>query len=117
MIKIDFDIPEKVSTNKFYAGTHWRVRKSIVDTWHEYVSLIALEGNFEPIKAYPVTVSYVFTFKTRALDTLNCAAMAKMAEDAIVRVGILEDDSPKFVNESCILVEKGKRDKLEIIIT
>lgn len=92
----------KFSTNKIYAGTHWTERKNIKDSIASIVF-----GLCRPIQtpdAYPVELRYRFLFRaTRALDTLNCAAVAKMVEDAFRAVGILKDDSPKYV--ACSVLE------------
>lgn len=57
---------------------------------------------------YPVEIQYDFFFETRALDTLNTAGMAKCIEDSFRTVGVLEDDSPKYVRRSIITVEQLK---------
>lgn len=92
----------KVSTNKIYAGEHWTKRKQLKD------SLISVAGYFcrpvQRIESYPVEISYRFIFGTRALDTLNCAYMAKMFEDALRSFEILKDDDPKCVARSIIEV-------------
>lgn len=92
----------KVSTNKIYAGEHWNKRKQLKD------SLISVAGYFcrpiQKVESYPVEISYRFIFGTRALDTLNCAYMAKMFEDALRSFGVLEDDDPKCVARTVIEV-------------
>lgn len=99
----------KVSTNKIYAGEHWSKRKQIKD------SLLSVAGYFcrpaRKIESYPVQISYRFLFGTRALDTLNCAYMAKMFEDALRAFGILEEDDPKYVARSIIEVVVVPRPK------
>lgn len=94
----------KVSTNKIYAGEHWNKRKQLKD------SLISVAGYFcrpvQKVESYPVEISYRFIFGTRALDTLNCAYMAKCFEDAIRALQILPDDSPQYVALSILEVVK-----------
>jgi hypothetical protein len=112
-MKIKIPLPEKISSNKMYAGVHWATRKKWVDTYH--TSLIEYR-NFR-IENYPVDITYIFTFKSIPLDTLNCSMMAKMLEDGMRKWGILQDDSPKFVQFSGIYSKKGTEDSIEIIIT
>ena len=92
----------KFSTNQFYAGIHWTKRKEIK------ASILSITGGFcQPIlkvKSYPVQISYRFFFASRSLDTLNTAVMAKMFEDSFCALGILQDDSPKFVDKSILEV-------------
>ena len=112
-IVIRIPIPQKISTNKIYAGIHWTVRKKIADLYH--MSLIEYKHKNLKVKNYPVTIDYEFIFKKRPLDTLNCAFMGKLIEDSLVMYDILEDDSPKFVKKCSISSIKGDRD--EVIIT
>lgn len=101
----------KFSTNKIYAGIHWSKRKEIKD------GILSVTAGFcRPIlkvKSYPVRIVYRFVFRSRSLDTLNTAAMAKMFEDAFRTLGILQDDSPKFVNKSELEVIEVSRKKGE----
>ncbi len=99
----------KFSTNKIYAGTHWSKRKSVKD------GLTGIAGLFcRPafkIGSYPVEIRYRFCFASRPLDTLNCATMAKMLEDAFRAIGILEDDDPAHVAKSVLEVAVLPRPK------
>jgi hypothetical protein len=111
-MKLKIPLPQKVSTNKIYAGTHWAKRKSLADLYHE--CLIEYKG--QTIKDTPVEITYIFNFKGKPLDTTNCTYMAKLLEDGLVKQGILEDDSPEFVAGTHIYSQKGKVDEVEILI-
>lgn len=115
----------KTSTNKIYAGTHWSKRKTLKDSILDYAAGFCRP--VQSVESYPVEIRYRFTFKSRVLDTLNCAYMAKMFEDAFRAIGVIEDDDPKYVARSIIEVvstpksktkEKGRKDEdwLEIFI-
>ena len=99
----------KTSTNKIYAGEHWSKRKHLKD------SVLSVAGYFcrpaKRIESYPIEIRYRFLFGTRALDTLNTAYMAKMFEDALRTLGILEDDDPKYVARSVLEVDAWPRPK------
>jgi hypothetical protein len=123
----------KVSTNRIYAGTHWKARKEIKDR-----VLDVAESFCQPIKrirSYPVVIEYKFFFATKALDSSNCSYLVKMFEDALCSLKVIKDDAPQFVASTIITVDilsapKGKeainaqgekinakdKDRLEIII-
>lgn len=97
----------KVSTNKIYGGIHWTERKSIKDSIHGYA--VAFCRPVKIVQSYPVEISYKFTFATRSLDTLNTAFMAKCFEDSFRSIGILKDDSPKYVTKTILEVVELNR--------
>lgn len=115
-IELSITLPEKVSLNKIYAGVHWRVRAEWADLYHQ--EFWPVKGKIK-VMQYPVVITYNFFFKAKPLDSLNCAMMAKMLEDGMVAVGILEGDEPKYVAESRLTskIEKGlKQDKVLVTI-
>ena len=111
-MNIQFQLPEKVSTNKIYAGQHWTKRKKLADLYHN--SLLP----FRKLRAkdYPVNINYIFTFKSKPLDTTNCTYMAKLLEDGLVKNEIIVDDDPEHVSFTGIYSQKGEEDLVEIII-
>lgn len=113
MINLKFPLPEKVSGNAVYAGLYWSKRKKLADLYHTYM----MQFRNNKVAEYPVDISYVFTFKSKALDTTNCFLMAKLIEDGLVKNGILESDSPDFVQSTTIYSSKGLKDEVQIIIT
>jgi len=112
MISITIPIPEKVSTNKIYAGTHWAQRKKIADLYH--MSLIEHKGH--KVTEYPVEITYIFRFKTKPLDSTNCMFMAKCLEDGLIKNGIIEDDSYQHVSFTGAYTQKGTSDEVTIHI-
>ena len=115
MIKFEFDLPEKVSTNAIYAGIHWGKKKKLADLYHDY--MIQFRKTKVPDELYPVEIAYVFEFKSKPLDTTNCTYMAKLMEDGLVKHGILKGDSPEYVQGTHIYSSKGKRDKVLLMIS
>jgi hypothetical protein len=101
-------LPSKISTNKIYAGIHWATRKRIADEWHTalYPHKIELceakKGN-----RYPLYVQYNFYLKGKLLDVTNCSFMVKLLEDAMIAHGIIDGDSPEYIGEISITVQKG----------
>jgi len=102
----------KVSTNKIYAGLHWGQRKTLKDRLLDTATRVCIP--VAVVQSYPVEISYRFVFRSRPLDTLNCAYMAKMLEDALRAIGVIEDDDPKYVTRTILQVDvvpKTKRAK------
>lgn len=112
MLPVTYKIPLqgiKFSTNKIYAGIHWAKRKQIKDSIASYAGVFCRP--IQKIESYPVEVRYRFFFRTRPLDTLNTAAMAKMFEDALRSLGVLADDDPTHVARSVLDVARIDRSK------
>lgn len=104
-------IPEKVSNNQIFGGGHWGKRARLCDLYDNYLV------DVPPYKGeYPVEIWYLFTFKSKILDTTNCGGMMKLLEDALVANKVLPDDSPKYVRRSIVEVQKGAKDTVEILI-
>lgn len=108
MIRIRFDNIIKVSSNKIYAGMHWRNRAKMKENYKLllYNDLIKIK----PIK-HKVNLDFKFYWKGKALDSSNCSYMAKMIEDCLVEKNILSNDSIKEVGE--ISMESLKAGKNE----
>lgn len=109
---INIPIVNKLSLNKIYGGVHYRTRKKHKD---EYLDTVwkcqppMYEGD------YPVEITYHFKFKGKRLDSTNCGYLAKLLEDALVKCGVMPDDSPKYVYSSKYISDKGEND-VDIII-
>jgi len=112
MINIKLPLPEKISANKAYAGQHWAVRKKQADLFHQ--ALLEFKNKYE-IEEYPITTTFIFRFKGRLLDVDNCFYMAKLLIDGMRGINLIKDDTPKYINEISITVEKGK-DEVEILL-
>ena len=90
-------IPEKISLNRLYSGIHWAKRVQLKDLYHSFIRFQRLEPQE---LTYPVEITYTFTWKTRGLDSTNCAFMVKMLEDGLVLTGVLQGDGPKHVRKT-----------------
>ena len=87
--------------NKWYSSSSWHSRSAAKKLWRTYFQSIKKE--IEPLDAadYPVIVKTVSHFSTgRRRDTSNWTSANKLAEDALVEIGVLEDDSLKYVSET-----------------
>jgi hypothetical protein len=112
MPQIKLKMVQKASTNQIYAGSHWSHRKLVKDTY--YYEVLANKKHFIKPQELPVTLHFYFTFKSRALDASNCGYMAKAIEDAMKKIGVIPDDSPKYVRGVCLYSEKGDNDSILI---
>ena len=104
----------KKSTNKIYAGEFWSKRKEFKDSVLSYA--VHFCRPVEKVESYPVEISYKFFFTSRALDTLNCAYLAKCFEDALHTLDIIEDDDPKHVARSILEVVKIDKKKTKTAV-
>lgn len=99
----------KTSTNKIYAGSHWSIRKTIKDSFSTLAAVYCKPAY--TVSTYPVQIRYRFSFVKNSLDTLNTAYMAKMLEDAMVGLNILENDDPRYVARSTLEVVNKQKEQ------
>lgn len=98
----------KHSLNEIYAGKHWTKRKKDKDIYKLLIKN-QFKGVLSNDKVY--SVSYLFEFRIKPLDTSNTVYMLKMIEDII-----FEDDNFKIIPEIKIKSVKGNDDKITIKI-
>jgi len=116
-MKIQTNLPIKVSTNKIYAGVHWTTRSEHKELF--YYELLKQKRSLSKAQNHPLELTFIFRFKSRPLDSSNCSYMAKMIEDSLVRLGVIENDTIKFIKSVKYISEQDKRlekDIVEIII-
>ena len=116
---IKFSIPIIAPTlNKWYAGNHWTQRKKVADEWHLAVLILCRQDNIKPVESYPVCITTKTYFKTnRKRDTSNCFPANKLAEDALVKAGILKDDTPQYVSKHIVYLPEFGQHRDETVIT
>ena len=95
----------KLSTNEIYSGKHWRSRQK-----HKQDYLWLTQSEIKKLKKVEskVNLEFVFYFKSRAIDSSNCAYMAKILEDCLVHYKIIENDDIKCVGQ--VSLESRKSD-------
>lgn len=83
------------STNKIYAGAHWDKRRKQKE---QAMIALATLGRINPV-SNPVNIEVTpYLGKgIRGYDVSNYSYTYKLIEDAMVKKGILQDDSPQFV--------------------
>lgn len=86
------------STNSIYAGIHWAKRKKAKD---EAVKATLSAVRESAIGAINYRVDLVFRPRlgkgVRRRDTSNNSMSAKLIEDALVKAGVLTDDTNQYV--------------------
>lgn len=84
--------------NKLFGRGHWSQRSGVVKAWNYAVWIICKQDKIPSVIEYPVCVTTKSYFKSkRQRDASNCFAANKMAEDGLVKAGILKDDTPQYV--------------------
>lgn len=115
MNELVFMVPLKItsalSLNKIYSGIFWAKRKKQKDDIKTLVK-IALRGR-EKIK-FDKPVEIEMQFNSR-LDVSNHAYVFKMIEDAIKELGIIKDDTDKYVKK-CTMLKQGVFDGIIVCI-
>ena len=82
------------SLNKIWAGTHWRRRKAIADEGHW--ACFTVKGFVVPWDR--VCLEFIPHIpKGRLYDCMNYALTAKVIEDGLVKIGVLQGDSGRHV--------------------
>lgn len=105
------------SLNDWYSGKHWSFRQKVKNLWREEVGLLCMQKKIKPITKFPVKISTITYFTDRrGRDSINWATAAKLAEDGLVKQGILPDDNTKYVKGHYVEVVEG-HDKNETVIT
>lgn len=86
------------SLNSIYAGVHWSERNKQAKFGHIACKAACREAGINPFD-YPVTLTFIPVLGkgARSRDCSNYSYAAKIIEDGLVRCGILEDDSDKYV--------------------
>lgn len=101
------DVP---SLNKFYQGGHWIMRKKQADKYHNQVKQ-QLHGKEIPVFE---RIRVVCDSNSR-LDLDNRILAVKFTLDGLKQLGVIQDDSPKFVKE-VVIRDNKEVDKNTFII-
>lgn len=99
--------------NAYYAGKPWQVRKKDAQELHRLAILsMRLAGVRKELVPYPVEVRFYWH---DGLDADNHAVMGKAFLDAMVREGILRNDSRKWVSKVSHEFWDGKDILVEVV--
>jgi len=89
------------SLNKIYAGVHWTVRRKDKNNMRLLVRSII--GMKKPFKN-PVSIKMAFN---SGLDVSNHGYIFKLIEDALVKCGVIQNDSYKYVQCNIMTIQKS----------
>lgn len=106
------------SLNSWYAQNHWSKRDKHKKLWRGHFQLI--KQSIKPIQAsnFPVIVETISHFKdNRRRDPDNYICANKLICDSLVEIGVLPDDSYKYISQHrCSIGEKVAEPYTELII-
>ncbi len=118
-MKVEFAIPLVApSLNQWYAGNHWSKRKKVADEWHKAVKYLCMQYQIESFTKPVIITTQTLLPTKRARDVSNCFAANKLAEDGLVKAGILKNDTPEYVVRHIVekpVIGVGKGETLIII--
>ena len=105
-MKQRFEIPLKITSkdwglNKIYSGVHWNIRSKDKD----YIATLvrSIIGMKKPFKN-PVSIKMAFN---SGLDVSNHGYIFKLIEDALVKCGVIQNDSYKYVQCNIMTIQKS----------
>lgn len=102
IFKIPLEIDSKKwSLNKIYAGVHWSVRAKDKEYIRQLVrSVTGIRKPFEK----PVLIKMAFN---SGLDVSNHGYLFKLIEDGLVKCGVIQNDSYKYVQCNIMTLQKA----------
>jgi len=113
IFELKIENPMIYSLNR-YRNDHFTVRSRFRDDCYLlFQSEIRKLKNIPIIKKYPVDVVFELE-KPRPFDCDNI--ITKQYLDSLVHLGVLENDSPKFVRSVKVISKSSKKTKLHLLI-
>lgn len=108
MNEITIILPEKVSLNVFFRK-HYHSKNTLNHEFHLAIKEAIQKQKINPVKEYPISITFVFYLTGTLLDWDNCGGMVKALQDGLILEKVLENDSPKYIKQGLVVVEKSKR--------
>lgn len=92
-----FDIPARIPSNNKLLRMHWGSRNILIRKWFTYVAMFI---KCQPINTkVKMTITEIVPKGGRRLDETNLLAAAdKLIIDAMVKLKMLKNDSPKYLH-------------------
>lgn len=91
---MEFTVQGRIESRNTFDGYHWSKKAQYAERWKWRV--IAAVGRREPPNEPRRATLTVY--RNRLLDSDNLSGGCKQLRDALVHVGLLVDDSPKWSN-------------------
>ena len=97
-------------TNKYQGAKAKQVNE-------DYVALFIKAFRLKPVKSYPVELDITWYETNRKRDVDNITFSVKFIQDALVKCGIIENDSQKYIKKLTHTVEVDtKKPRIEVVI-
>jgi Holliday junction resolvase RusA-like endonuclease len=90
-IEITLDLPKPPSLNEYYSGRHFAIRKKQGDTYKKIVKDELEKYDKYFAKGIELHIAYCSRY-----DCDNSILASKFTADALVALGYVQDDSPKY---------------------
>lgn len=111
-----FTIPLRLPRLNAFNRMHWAQKKRLVDSWRGSVSLFCGAKTFEGAVNIRL-IQQVAKGEVR-VDPANLIAICdKLIIDALVKRGVLVNDSPKYIRGFETAYERGDKSAIRIEIT
>lgn len=101
------------SPNVFYSS-HWRTRHTHTRKWHTLV--FTKVWHMKPPKPLKRAVIEMQRFSPRKMDADNCRLSFKPVLDALVKCGVIADDTMAVIGEPKVTQEKCSNKDKKIVI-
>lgn len=109
---VEFEFPEKISTNAIYSGVHWSKRQKHKELY--LWSFLSVRSQITAVS--DCDLEFEFHFRSKPLDCDNCSYMAKLIIDCLRYYGKIKDDTPQFIRSVKISSKKSSQNKVIIKI-
>lgn len=97
-------LPKGLNSSKGMIRAHWGVQERYKkEAWARVKAAVGATVN--PVQP-PVGILWTRYYCGTPMDMANAAASMKYPEDALVRLGVIPDDSPKFLREWVVRQER-----------
>ena len=104
-----------MTLNDWLSGTHWHSKATEKKMWEEMIFYAMLESKTPKPLPTPINIiSTTFSKKERDVD--NCGVPVKYFLDALVRLGYIPDDGPKYVKSSTTVWRKAEKEEKVVFL-
>ena len=113
---ITLDIPEATPSLNRLLGEHWARKHRVRNLWHLLVTSARLDAKVYDRPQLAKARVTIERYGARILDADNCRAGTKFLTDALVKQGLLLNDTPAVIGEPLIrqIISKQRRTVVRI---
>lgn len=110
-----FTIPLRLPRLNAFNRMHWAQKKKLVDTWRGHVALFCKSDKIDGAVTIKL-IQCVAKGEVR-VDPANLIAICdKLVIDALVKRGVLSNDSPKYIRGFETAYERGDKSAIRVEI-